>query len=132
MLDGVFELICFGLLVGRHARIGKPARRIHLLAVLGIRLERCGGTALLAAQLIVTGVGHGPHEPGFERTTAEGIDTLESGNKSILGGIRGKIVIAEDAKGGIEHTVLVMQDKRIKGVQIAFLRVLIRLVRSWD
>jgi CBS domain containing-hemolysin-like protein len=57
-------------------------------------------------------------------TTAEGIDTLESGNKSILGDIRGQVIIAEDAKGGIKHTVLVMQNQRVKSVQITFLRVL--------
>ena len=35
VLDGMLKLIRFGLLVGRHAGIGKPARRIHFLPFVG-------------------------------------------------------------------------------------------------
>ena len=47
---------------------------------------------------------------------------LERGKKRILRGIGGEIVIAEDAQGGVEERILIMQDERIEGIEVAALR----------
>ena len=47
---------------------------------------------------------------------------LERGKKRILSRIGSEIVIAEDAQGGVEERVLIMQDERIEGIKIAALR----------
>ncbi len=47
---------------------------------------------------------------------------LERGKKRILRGIGGEIVIAEDAQGGVEERILIMQDERVEGIEVAALR----------
>ena len=46
---------------------------------------------------------------------------LERGKERVLRGIGGEIVIAEDAQGGVEERVLIMQDERIEGIEVAAL-----------
>ena len=46
---------------------------------------------------------------------------LERGKKRILRRIGGEIVIAEDAQGGVEERILIMQDERIEGIEVAAL-----------
>ena len=124
VLDGVLELVCFSLLVGGHAGVGEPTRGIHFLAIVGIRFEGSRGPSFLPAQFIVAGVRYRAHQPRLERSAAIGCDALESRNERVLGGIGGKIVIAEDTERGIEHAILVVQDERVEGVKVAALCVL--------
>lgn len=37
--------------------------------------------------------------------------------------VGGLVFVAEDAEGGVEHAVLIMQDERVEGVEVAALRV---------
>ena len=46
---------------------------------------------------------------------------LEGGKKRILRGVGGEIVIAEDAQGGVEECILIMQDERVEGIEVAAL-----------
>ena len=46
---------------------------------------------------------------------------LERGKERILRRIGGEIVIAEDAQGGIEERILIMQDQRVEGIEVAAL-----------
>ena len=87
MLNGVFELIGFGLFGGGHVRVGEPLGRIHFLAVAGFRLERGGGAALLATQLVVAGVSDGAHEPRLEGAAAKRGYAAEGGDECFLSGV---------------------------------------------
>ena len=110
-------------MVGSHAGVRQPARGVHFFPIVGIRLERGRRAAFLTPQFVVAGVGHRAHQPGLERSASERGDALKGRNERFLSGIGGEVFISEDAERGVVDAVLVMQDKCIEGVEIAFLRI---------
>lgn len=121
VLDGMFNFVGFCFLGRRHAGVRHPLGGFHLLTIAGLRFERRGRAALLAAQLIVAGIGHSAKDPCLERAAPKRGYAFESGDESLLCGILRHIFIAEDAQSGVEDHVLIMKDQGVESVQIAFL-----------
>jgi hypothetical protein len=82
VLDGMFEFVGFGDLLGGHGCVGQPAWGFDFFLVIVGRFEWDGGTALFAAQFVVAGVGDGAQQPGFERSAAKAVDVPKAEMKA--------------------------------------------------
>jgi len=84
-------------------------------------IERTRGPALLAAQLIVAGIGYDAQQPGLEGTAAEFGHGLVSLQERVLGCIGRCIGIAENAIGHVVGHALVEQDQLVESREVALL-----------
>ena len=97
----------------------QPFRRFNQLALIGLRLDRDGGPAALAAQFVVTGVGHNAQKPTLKGSPAISVQLAIHGDDGFLGGIRGGILVCHDAVRHVISYFLVLEHELIKGVKVS-------------
>ena len=123
VLDGMFEFGLIQAFFRGGMRVGQPAGRFDLLAILSFGFERGGGTAFFPAQLIVTCIGDRAQQPGTEGAAAVGIQGAEGGEEGLLDRIGSQVIVVEDAYGRIKHNILKGQYQGIEGLQVAVLGI---------
>jgi len=84
--------------------------------------EGGGGYATTAAAVFVAAlVGSDPKEPALEIAFFESVETAESGKECLLGGVFGRLGLAEHAATEAIDMGLVTVDKAVEGIKAAVL-----------
>jgi hypothetical protein len=118
-LDGRRLLRAEDLGLRADGRVGDVDR---LLAAWRRRIEREGGAASAAAQLIGAGVGGDAHEPGPEVAATKRADVPVRGDECVLAGILGGGRRADHTEAEVEDRPLVQLDEAIECVKVAVAR----------